>query len=90
VFSQRKCIALIISLELGLEDKYKASESPILNLEARLNEAHAEIDSLKKQLGVTLKVVDGTKESLEFTQGEHSDLAERVTMCERKQSAQWN
>ena len=82
---------MIISLlELGLEDKYKASDSPMLNLEARLDEAQAEIDSLKKQLGVNLKVVDGTKESLEFTQGEHSDLPERVTMCETKQSAQWN
>ena len=45
---------------------------------------------LKKQLGVTLKVVHETKESLELTQMEHSDLAERVTMCETEQSAQWN
>jgi len=73
---------VLIAKITSLEDKYKASDSRILNLEARLDEAQTEIDSLKKQLGVTLKVVDETKESLEFTQGEHSDLAERVTMCE--------
>ena len=61
-----------------------------MNLEARLDEAQTEIDSLKKQLGVTLKVVDETKDSLEFTQGEHNDLAECVTMCETEQSAQWS
>ena len=60
-----------------------------MNLEARLDEAQAEIPSLKKQQGVTLKIVDKRKESLEFTQGEHSDVAERVTMCETEQSAQW-
>ena len=48
------------------------------------------LSSLKKQLGVTFKVVDDTKESLEFTQKEHSDLAEHVTACETEQSAQWN
>ena len=72
-----------------LEDKHKVSDNRILNLEARLDEAQAEIDSLKKQIGVTLKVVDEIKESFEFTQREHSDLAERVTMCETGQSAQW-
>ena len=61
-----------------------------MNLEARLDEAQAEIDSVKAQLGVTLKVVDEIKESLEFTQREHSDLAERVPMCVTEQSAQWN
>ena len=50
-----------------LADKYKASDSRILNPEARLDQARAEIDSLKKQLGVTRKVVDETKESLEFS-----------------------
>ena len=77
----------------SLEDKHKASDNRILNLEARLDEAKApemsEINSLKKQLGVTLNVVDDTKESLEFTQREHSDLAERATMCETEQFAQW-
>ena len=53
-----------------------------MNLEARLDEARVEIDALKKQLRVTRKVDDETKESLEFTQGEHSDLAERVTIYE--------
>ena len=76
---------VLIAKITSLEDKHKASDNRIVNLEARL-----EIDSLKKQLGVTLKVVDETKESLEFTQREHSDLAERVTMCETEQSAQWN
>ena len=74
----------------SLEDKHKTSDNRILNREARLDEAQVEIDSLKKQLGATLKIVDKTKESLEFTQREHSDLAERVTMCETEQSAQWN
>ena len=76
---------VLIAKITSLEDKHKASDNRIVNLEARL-----EIDSLKKQLGVTLKVVDETKESLEFTQREHSDLAERATMCETEQSAQWN
>ena len=80
----------LIAKITSLEDKHKESDNRILNLEARLDEAQAEIDSLKKQLGATLKVVDETKESLEFTQGEHSDLAERVTICESEQSAQWS
>ena len=67
----------LIAKIISLEDKYKASDSRILNLEARVDEAQTEIDSLKKQLNLTLKAVDETKESL--TQGEHSDLAERVT-----------
>ena len=31
-----------------------------------------------------------TKELLKFTQEEHSDLVERVTLCETEQSAQWS
>ena len=81
---------VVIAKITSLEDKHKASDNRILDLEARLDEAQAEIDSLKKQLCVTLKVVDETKESLEFTQREHSDLAERVTMCETEQPTQWN
>lgn len=57
---------------------------------ARLDEAQAEIDSLKQQLGITLKAVDTIKELLEFTQREHRDLTGRVTMCEIEQSVQWN
>ena len=64
---------VLIAKITSLEDKHKTSDNRILNLEARLDEAQVEIDSLKKQLGVTLKVVDETKESLEFTQREHSD-----------------
>ena len=79
---------VLIAKITRLEDKHKASDNRILNLEARLDEAQAKIDSLRKQPGVTLKAVDETKESLEFTQREQSDLAERVTMCETEQSAQ--
>ena len=80
----------LIAKITNLKDKHKASDNRIFNLELRLDEAQAEIDSLKKQLGVTFKVVDETKESLEFTEKEHSDLAERVTACETEQSAQWS
>ena len=79
---------VLIAKITSLEDKHKASDNRILNLEARLDEAQAEIDSLRKQLGVTLKAVDETNESLEFSQREQNDLAERVTMCETEQSAQ--
>ena len=81
---------VLIAKITGLEDKHKASDNRILNLEARLDEAQAEIDSLRKQLGVTLKVGDETKESLKFTQREQRDLAEHVSMCETELSAQWN
>ena len=74
----------------SLKDKHKLSDNRILRLEARLDEAQVEIDSLKKQLGLTLKAVDEIKELLEFTQREHSDLTEHVTMCETEQSPQWN
>ena len=36
----------LIAKIMSLEDKYKASDSRILNLEARLDEAQTEIDSL--------------------------------------------
>lgn len=39
---------VLIAKITSLEDKFKASDSRILNLEARLGEAQAEIDSLKK------------------------------------------
>lgn len=79
---------ILIAKITSSKDKHKVSDNQILNLEARLDEAQAEIDSLKKQLGVTLKFVDEMKESLKFIQREHSDLAERVTRCETEQSAQ--
>ena len=81
---------VLIAKITSLKDKHKLSDNRILRLEARLDEAQAEIDSLKKQLGLTLKAVDEIKELLEFTQREHSDLTEHVTMCETEQSAQWN
>lgn len=73
-----------------IEDKAKASDNRILSLEARLDEAQVEIESLKKKLGETSKTMDETKESLKFTQEEHSDLVERLTLCETEQSAQWS
>lgn len=81
---------VLIAKITSLRTNTKKSDNRILNLEARLDEAQAEIDSLKKQKGVTRKIVDETNESLEFTQVEHSDLTERVTMCETEQSAQWS
>ena len=81
---------VLIAKITSLKDQHKSSDNRILCLEARLDEAQAEIHSLKKQLGVTLKAVDKIKELLEFTQREHSDLTGRVTMCETEQSAQWN
>ena len=62
----------------------------MLNLEARLDEAQVEIDSVKTRLSETREAVGETKESLEFMQGEHSDLVERVTHCETEQSNQWS
>lgn len=54
---------VLIAKITSLEDKHKVTDNLILNLEARLDKAQAEIDSLKKQRGVTL-------EWLEFTQRE--------------------
>ena len=62
---------VLIAKITSLEEKHKTSDNRILNPEARLDE----IDSLRKQPGLTLKAVDETKESLEFTQREQSDLA---------------
>ena len=44
---------VLIAKITSLEDKHKVTENLILNLEARLDKGQAEIDSLKKQLGVT-------------------------------------
>ena len=67
----------------AIEDQAKARDARILNLESRVDEAQAEIDSLKLKL-------NETKQSLEFTQGEREDLVERVTHCENDQSTQWS
>lgn len=34
--------------------------------------------------------MNNTKDSLEFTQGKHDDLAGRVTDCENEQSTYWD
>ena len=73
-----------------IEDKAKASDTRILKLEARLDEAQKENQSLKQKLTKACTSFEESKESLEFTQGERSDMAERVTLCETEQSAQWN
>ena len=41
---------VLIAKITSFEDKHKASDNRILDLEARLDEAQAEIDSLKKSL----------------------------------------
>lgn len=74
----------------AIEDQAKARDARILNLESRLDEAQAEIDKLKLSVTETTKAMTETKQSLEFTQGEQEDLAERVALCENDQSAQWN
>ena len=74
----------------AIEDNTKIREERILNLEARLDEAQVEIQALKKQLREVHKTVNNTKDSLEFTQGEHDDLVERVANCENEQSTCWD
>ena len=73
-----------------IEDNTKIREERILNLEARLDEAQVEIQALKKQLREVDKTVNNTKDSLEFTQGEHDHLVERVANCENEQSTCWD
>ena len=51
----------------AIEDQAKARDARILNLESRLDEAQAEIDSLKPKLNETENAVTETKQSLEFT-----------------------
>ena len=50
------------------------------------------IQALTKQLREVDKTVDNTKDSLEFTQGEHDDLVKRkrVANCENEQSTCWD
>ena len=74
----------------AIEDNTKIREERILNLEAKLHEAQVEIQALKKQLRGVDKTVNNTKDSLEFTQGEHDDLVERVANCENEQSNCWD
>ncbi|CAH3186657.1 unnamed protein product, partial [Porites lobata] len=74
----------------AIEDNTKIREERILNLEARLDEAQVEIQALKKQLREVDKTVNNTKDSLEFIQGEHDDLVERVANCENEQSTCWD
>ena len=74
----------------AIEDNTKIREERILNLEAKLHEAQVEIQALKKQLRGVDKTVNNTKDSLEFTQGEHDDLVERVANCENEQSTCWD
>ncbi|CAH3045185.1 unnamed protein product [Porites lobata] len=74
----------------AIEDNTKIREQRTLNLEARLDEAQVEIQALKKQLREVDKTVNNTKDSLEFTQGEHDDLVERVANCENEQSTCWD
>lgn len=73
-----------------IEDQAKERDARILNLEARLDEAQAEVHDLKQKLSEIKVFATETKESLEFTQGEQEDLVQRVTQCETEQSAQWN
>ena len=80
----------LIAKLTAIEDKTKISDQRILNLEARSDEAQGEITSLKRRLGEVNETVNDAKESLEFTQGEHDDLAERVTNCENEQSTHWD
>ena len=68
-----------------IEDNTKIREERILNLEAQV-----EIQALKKQRREVDKTVNNTKDSLEFTQGEHGDLVERVANCENEQSTCWD
>ena len=74
----------------AIEDNTKICEERILNLEARLDEAQVEILALKKQLREVDKTVNNTKDSLEFTQGEHDDLVEHVANCKNEQSTCWD
>ena len=74
----------------AIEDNTKIREERILNLEAKLHEAQVEIQALKKQLRGVDKTVKNTKDSPEFTQGEHDDLVERVANCENEQSTCWD
>ena len=74
----------------AIEDKAKARGARILNLESHLDEAQAEIDMLKLSVTETKQAMTKMKQSLEFTQGEQEHLAERVTLSENDQSAQWN
>ena len=73
-----------------IEDNTKIRQERILNLEARRHEAQVETQALKKQLREVDKTVNNTKDSLEFTQGEHDDLVERVANCENEQSTCWD
>ena len=59
----------------------------MLNLEARVCEVQAQIQSLKHK---TYKAVDKGQESLDFTGGEQSDLVERIMLCETEKSIKWN
>ena len=74
----------------AIEDNTKIREERILNLEAKPHEAQVEIQALKKQLRGVDKTVKNTKDSPEFTQGEHDDLVERVANCENEQSTCWD
>ena len=74
----------------AIEDNTKIREERILNLEARLDEAQVEIQAIDKQLREVSKTVNNTKDSLEFSQGEHDDLVERVANCENEQSTCWD
>ena len=74
----------------AIEDNTKIRKERILNLEAGLDEAQVEIQTLKKQLREVDKTVNNTKDSLEFTHGEHDDLVERVANCENEQSTCWD
>ena len=74
----------------AIEDNTKICEERILNLEARLDEAQVEIQAIDKQLREVSKTVNNTKDSLEFSQGEHDDLVERVANCENEQSTCWD
>ena len=84
-----ECQSFLLTLT-AIEDNTKIREERILNLEARLDEAQVEIQALKKQLREVDKTVNNTKDSLEFTQGEHDDLVERVANCENEQSTCWD
>ena len=55
-----------------------------------MKEAQVEIQALKKQLREVNKTGKNTKVSLEFTQGAHDDLVQRVANCKNEQSTCWN
>ena len=65
--------ALIAKLTT-IKDRDKTRNRHILNLEARLDEAQLEIQTLKTKLHDTNTFVAVTKKSIEFTQGEHDEL----------------